>query len=114
MKQVTKISLAELRHMAETMYGNVVKANVDVALGIVVVDMKLHADGEAYMLENGSHQADLWGINLHPTKYGTNEFIEFDSMINLKPSQGNFSRSVDSETVQIKIRQIVHGAVHEA
>ena len=56
--------------MAERMYGTMVKADVDVAKKIVVIDMDMHADGEAYLLENGSQQADLWGINLHPDKCG--------------------------------------------
>ena len=47
--------------MAERMYGTMVKADVDVAKKIVVIDMDMHADGEAYLLERGSQQADLWG-----------------------------------------------------
>ena len=64
--------------MAERMYGTMVKADVDVAKKIVAIDMDMHADGEAYLLERGSQQADLWGINLHPDKFGTDEFIEYD------------------------------------
>jgi hypothetical protein len=114
MKQISNISLAELKQLAQMMYGNIVKANVDVDKRIIVVDMKLHADGEAYMLENGSEQAALWGINLHPSKFGTEDFIEFDSMINLKPGQGNFSRGIECDQLRAKIRDIIHGAVHEA
>lgn len=69
MKQVDKISVAELHEMAGKMYGNLVKADVDIAKGIVLVDMEMHADGEAWLLEHGSLQKDLWGINLHPAKY---------------------------------------------
>ncbi len=53
------ITLAELRSMAERMYGTIVKADVDVAKKIVAIDMDMHADGEAYLLERGSQQADL-------------------------------------------------------
>ena len=49
-----RIALAELRPMAERMYGTMVKADVDVAKKIVVIDMDMHADGEAYLLERGS------------------------------------------------------------
>jgi hypothetical protein len=58
------ISLDELRSMAEKMYGSLVKADVDVARNVVIVDMEMHADGEAELLKNGSKQEDLWGINL--------------------------------------------------
>lgn len=61
MKIIDTITLAELRPMAERMYGTMVKADVDVAKKIVVIDMDMHADGEAYLLERGSQQADLWG-----------------------------------------------------
>ena len=113
MKQVASISLDELKQMAAKMYGGLVKADVDIAKGLVIIDMDLHADGEAYLLEQGSKQGDLWGINLYPDKFGTDEFIEFDSMINLRPSQGNRSRDVIDESVRTKIRELIVGVVHE-
>jgi hypothetical protein len=54
----------------------------------------MHADGAAYLMEQGSNQEDLWGINLHPADYGTADFIEFNSMINIRPRQGNASKDV--------------------
>ncbi len=113
MKQVDKISVIELREMAEKMYGSIVKADVDLTKGVLLVDMEMHADGEAYLLENGSQQTDLWGINLHPDKFGTDDFIEFDSMINIRPRQNNPSRDVLDENVRNQIREIVTGVIHE-
>jgi hypothetical protein len=113
MKQVDKISVAELKDMASKMFGNLVKADVDVAQKIIVLDGELHADIEALMLENGSKQQDLWGINLYPEKYGTDEFVEFDSMINLRPRQGNMSRYVEDANIRQQILDIVSGVVHE-
>jgi len=66
----------------------------------------LHADGESILLDSGSEQQNLWGINLYPQKKGE-EFIEFDSVINLKPSQGNRSRGIENPKVQEKIKEIV-------
>ena len=60
MKQVDSITLGELEVMAEKMYGELVKAVVDVKNRIVVVDAGLHVDEEQYLLENGSKQSDLW------------------------------------------------------
>jgi len=110
MKEVERITLTELEQMAETGDG-LVKADVDVSLHRLVVDMDLHADGEAYLLERGSRQQDIWGINLYPNKYGTDEFIEYDSMINMRPRQGNRSRDVLDQAVRAKIAEIVHAAI---
>ena len=67
---------------------------------------ELHADEEAVLLEQGSRQADLWGINLYPDQSPT-ELIEFDSMINVRPLQHNRSRSVDDPSVRQQIQEIV-------
>ena len=113
MKIVDSISLAELRQMSNRMYGAVVKADVDVVRKVVIVDMDMHADGEAYLLEHGSKQADLWGINLHPDEYGTDGFVEFDSIINIRPRQNNPSCSVVDAKLRRQITDIVSGVVHE-
>lgn len=105
-----KITRTELKGMAVKMFGNLVKAVVDVDLGIMAVDAELHADEEAELLANGSKQANVWGINLYPELTG-DDFIEFDSMINLRPSQNNRSRSVDDEVVREKIKIIVNNLV---
>jgi len=102
-RQITK---NELKEMAVRSFGNLVKAVVDIEKGIMVVDASLHADEEALLLSKGSHQQNLWGINLYPDM-DSDDFIEFDSMINLRPGQGNMSRSVDNPTIQKNIREIV-------
>ncbi|MGI8657205.1 MAG: DUF5674 family protein [Candidatus Limnocylindria bacterium] len=64
-------------------------------------------DEEALLLEHGSRQPDLWGINLYPAEHGGPDWIEYDSMINVRPSQVNRSRSVKDASVQQRIRDIV-------
>lgn len=113
MKIVSKISVSELQAMANKMYGEFVKADVDIVKKIVIVDMPMHYDGEQELLKKGSKQADLWGINLHPEDYNTTDFIEFDSMINIRPSQGNPSRDVLNKAVKQKIKEIIAEVVHE-
>jgi hypothetical protein len=113
MKQVDKISILELWEMSHKMYDSFVKAVVDVEQKLVVVDAGLHADEEAFLLESGSNQSNLWGINLYPDNYGTDDFIEFDSMINIRPQQNNRSRSVENEEVQKQIREIINSVVYE-
>ena len=100
------ITLDELRQTAASLYGNLVKAVVDVENELVAVDAELHSDLEALLLEDGSAQKDLWGINLYPDKRGE-EFVEFDSLINIRPSQGNRSRGVDDENMRRRILGIV-------
>jgi len=112
MKQIDSISIDELRSMASKMYDELVKAVVDVAKRLVVVDAGLHTDEEQFLLEQGSLQSDLWGINLYPDYYGQDDFIEFDSMINIRPAQNNRSRSVDDPDTQSLIREIVAEVVH--
>lgn len=101
-----KIEIKELQKMAANSFGNLVKAVVDVENGIMAVDAELHSDEEALLLENGSKQNDLWGINLYPGIEG-DSFIEFDSMINLRPSQWNRSRGVDNPEIRQKVKVIV-------
>ena len=94
--------------MAEGRFGNLVKAVVDVERKVMAVDGELHADEEALLLENGSSQENLWGINIYPDLEGQ-ERIEFDSVINIRPSQGNRSRGVDDPMIRERIVQAVTG-----
>ena len=80
------IEISELAKLAKERFGDMVKAVVDVEREIMIVGGELHADEEAVLLEEGSKQSNLWGINLYPDKKG-DELIEFDSMINLRPSR---------------------------
>jgi hypothetical protein len=108
MQTVTEhITIEELKKMSEKMFGGMVKAVVDIERGIMVVDASLHADEESFLLEDGSKQEHLWGINLFPEQAGKDGFLVFDSMINLRPSWGNRTRGVDDPAIQKQIRQIV-------
>lgn len=106
------ISVDELKKMSSKMFGNLVKAVVDVEKNILVVDAELHSDQEAYLLQLGSKQENLWGINIYPD-LSKEERIEFDSMINLRPSQGNSSRGVENEEIQKKILDMVNSKIIE-
>ncbi len=107
MKQVESIDIAELTEMAEKMYGNLVKGVVDIEKDILVLDAEMHVDEEQFLLEQGSSQSDLWGINLHPGNFGQEDFVEFDSMINIRPRQKNMSRGVESPEIRQTIIKLV-------
>jgi hypothetical protein len=96
-----------LARLAEGRFGGLVKAVVDVGRGMMAIDADMHADEEADLLERGSRQADLWGVNLYPDLFGTPDFIELDSMINIRPSQGNRTRSVDDPAARAAVEAVV-------
>jgi len=108
------ISIAELKIMSEQMFGSLVKAVVDIEKEIMVVDADLHADEELILLEEGSQQENLWGINIYPDRVGDLSWIVFDSMINLRPSQRNRTRGVENPQIQEKIRAIVNKLVKQS
>ena len=100
------VSKDELKAIAGEMFGDLVKGVVDVRLDLLAIDAELHSDLEAILLENGSRQNDLWGINLYPGLEG-DDFLEFDSMINMRPAQGNMSRGVEDEATRNLIAGLV-------
>ena len=101
------ISKEELSYIAKNQFGDFVKAVIDIEKEIMAVGGELHADAEALLLQNGSRQENLWGINIYPNNPEENR-IEFDSMINVRPAQENRSRGVESLEMQRKIMDIVN------
>jgi hypothetical protein len=101
-----KVSLDELSRLAAGRFGDMIKAVVDLRRRVMIVDADLHADQEGHLLAEGSRQEDLWGINLYPGLSGE-DWLEFDSMINLRPSFGNRSRGVDDPAARTRIRDLV-------
>ena len=86
---------------------NVIKGVVDVARGLLAVDAPMHYDLEQFLLENGSRQDDLWGINLYLDEDDLDDLVEYDSMINIRPAQNNRSRYVEDAEMRDKIKTVV-------
>ena len=105
-----KIKRSDLEKCQFVMDDEMVKGVVDVEKGLLAIDAELHADLEKLLLDNSSDQFDLWGINL----YFDGDLVEFDSMINIRPTQGNRSRSVEDEKTQRQILEIVNHWVENA
>ena len=105
-----KITLAELKKVAQELFGDMVKAVVDLDLKIMAFGGELHADEESVLLEQGSKQENLWGINIYPDM-PRDSWIEFDSMINIRPRQNNRSRSVEDGEIQKQIVEIVNNLI---
>lgn len=98
--------LQQIIDLQDNYFGDMVKAVVDVKKEILAVDAELHADLEKQLLESGSRQSDLWEINLYPGLSG-DDFIEFDSMINIRPYQNNPSWDVLDQVVRERIISVV-------
>ena len=97
-----KISIHELKQAAEELFGNLIKAVVDIEKEIMAIGGELHSDEESLLIQEGSNQSDLWGVNIYPDIEGK-DWLEFDSIINIRPSQNNMSRCVDNPQVKEKI-----------
>jgi hypothetical protein len=106
------IARSELAALAERGFGDMVKAVVDVRRGVMAVGGELHADEETLLLDDGSRQEDLWGVNLYPALTG-DDWIEFDSMINVRPGTGNRSRLVQDPSRRETIRRVVRSLVRD-
>ncbi|MDO8735016.1 MAG: DUF5674 family protein [Elusimicrobiota bacterium] len=102
----TKIKKSELIKKYLSYFKTVAKVVVDIEKEIIAVDAELHSDLEAYLLENGSEQENLWGINLYPFKNKT-DFIEYTALINIRPHQYNSSMEVENRKIKAGIRKIV-------
>ena len=99
--------------MANEKFGNLVKAVVDVRQGIMAIGGELHADEEVVLSEEcDSKREDTWGVNLYPLN-NDSDFIEFDSMINLKPAYGNRTRGIENPETRKKIEEIIKELIIE-
>jgi hypothetical protein len=101
------ISARQLRNAGEELFGDMVKAVVDIEKEVMAVGAELHADEESFLIEQNSRQENLWGINLY-TNREMPELVEFDSMINIRPRQNNRSRGVEDPNLRERIIGIVH------
>ncbi|MBI5682134.1 MAG: hypothetical protein HZC45_03040 [Deltaproteobacteria bacterium] len=106
----SRISRNELTDNYLGYFKTMIKVVVDVQKDILAIDAELHSDLEAYLLENGSEQENLWGINLYPFK-DKNDFIEYTSLINIRPHQDNFSMEVENLEIRKRITGIIDNLV---
>jgi len=105
------ISKKELVDFAKEQFGSLIKVVVDIEQGIMAIGGEMHADEEVMLMEQESSKREYtWGINLYPEKSGE-ELIEFDSIINIKPSYGNRSREVENPEIREKIKIIINKLV---
>ena len=99
----TKADQETLKLVAEDLDGYI-KFVVDIELGILAAGGKRHFEGEELLLKEGSKQENLWGggIDLETKE------LDFDSMINIRPNQGNNSREILDSEIRKRVEKIVH------
>src|SRR3989337_437590 len=105
-----KINREEFKRLVDEGFKDMVKFTVDVKQRRIAIGGELHADGEQLLLENGSEQKDIWGANYYPGK-GEDNCIEYTSLINVRPSQGNNSMEIANEDLRKKIKEITFALI---
>ncbi|MCJ7712567.1 MAG: DUF5674 family protein [Chloroflexi bacterium] len=111
---LTPTTIAHLKQAAERTFGDLglVKAVVDIERQVMAIGGGLHVDEQAALMNDGSRQRDVWGINLYPDQYGSPDWLEFDSTINLRPP-ANRSRSIQDPATQAQVVEVVSALVKE-
>ena len=106
----SKIDRDELKRLVAEGFKDMVKYAIDVKNRRIAIGGELHADEEQLLLENGSEQKDIWGANYYPGK-GETGCIEYTSLINIRPSQGNNSMEIVNEDLLEKIKEITFALI---
>ena len=96
----------EVRALARAWHQTLVKGVADVEREIIALGGEWHMDANVRLIEESSSQENLWGFNVYPDKKGT-DALEFFSLINIRPAQGNREMELKDEGLREKIRTIV-------
>lgn len=100
-----KMKMEDVRALAEHWYGTMIKGTVDIAERKVALGGDYHIESGEILIRQGSKSGDVWGFNIR-FEEDENGVLEFDSMVNIKPVQGNKSRSILDENI-VKIAEEV-------
>jgi len=101
------IALSELKKIAEELFGDMVKAVVDIERTVMAIGGEMHADAEQLLIEKGSRQDDLWGFNIYP-EAPSEKMLEYVSFINIRPKLGNRSQEINSQTIKDRIKALIN------
>lgn len=105
-----KISQDIVQEAAAAWYGNMVKAVVDIEKKVIALGGEMHSDAEQLLLQQGSRHEDLWGFNLYPDE-PRGDWIQYTSLINIRPHAGNKSMEIEDKNIREKIREIVDSLI---
>jgi hypothetical protein len=108
----SRIEPAELARLVKLHFEDMVKYVVDIERRTAAVGGELHADAEHLLLQAGSRQSDLWGANYYPGR-GPEDCIEYTSLINIRPNQGNRSMLIADPLIRERVREITFSRIGE-
>ncbi len=100
------ITKQQLKDRYSSIFGSMTKGVADIEKGLIALDGEMHADLEQILLEKGSEQENLWGFNLFNGEEGDG-FIEYTSLINIRPQQGNKSMEIVDKGIRSAVRKLV-------
>lgn len=98
------LALKEIQEKHSRFFSTMVKIVVDLERELLALDGEMHADLEQRLLEEGSNQAHLWGANIY---FEGPDRIEFTSLINIRPAQGNRGMEIESPEIKKRVEKIV-------
>jgi len=101
-----KITELELREIAKDFFGKMVKGVADIEREIIAIGGEYHIDANTVLIENGSKQRNVWGFNWYFDRTGDDR-IEFISLINIRPAQGNRTMELKNDSLRGKIKDII-------
>lgn len=99
------LSAEQLDRLVKQWYTTMVKGVADVERGVIALGGEWHMDANAVLLADGSQQEYVWGFNIYPDAQG--DILVFESLINIRPTQGNMGMVLEDESLRKKIRMTV-------
>ena len=102
-----KISIEEVKKLADLWYGTMIKGTVDIELGRVALGGDYHIESSEMLTASGSKFEDVWGFNIR-FEENPNGVLEFDSMVNIKPNFGNRSRNISNNEIIEKATKVIY------
>lgn len=104
------INKETLDALAKSWHHSLVKGVADISRGVVALGGEWHIDANNLLIEDGSEQKNLWGFNLYQKEQGDTA-IEYNSLINIRPMQGNRSMEIIDEETRKAVRKVAALAV---
>lgn len=104
------VSRETLLALAKEWHHSLVKGVADIERGVVALGGEWHMDANNRLLEAGSEQRNLWGFNIYPEENG-DAAIEYISLINIRPAQGNRGMEIESEATRSAVRRAAAKAI---
>ena len=105
-----RIPLAEVREIAKEFYEDMIKGVVDIEREVIALGGEYHMDANNVLIEDGSKQTDVWGFNVHLDR-AREAWLEYTSLVNIRPLQGNKSMKVEDDALRAKMKQIIEAKI---